>query len=57
MPDRIEVYEDAGGGFRWRRRAAGNGEQISQGESHPREADALRAARRANPDLYPEPQD
>ncbi len=56
MPDRVVVYGDAAGEYRWHR-VAGNGELISQGESHPREADALRAARRANRDLYPEPQD
>ncbi len=54
--DTVEIFEDAAGEFRWRR-VAGNHECISQGESHTREADALRAARRANPDLYPEPQD
>ncbi len=56
MPDRVEIFEDVAGQFRWSR-IAGNGERISQGESHPREADAERAARRANRDLYPEPQD
>lgn len=46
--DRIEVYK-ATDGWRWRRQAA-NGEVISQGESHTRREDAVRAARRANPE-------
>jgi uncharacterized protein YegP (UPF0339 family) len=51
MTDRVEVFEDKAGQWRWRRRSR-NGEVLSQGESHTREADARRAAERANPDLY-----
>jgi uncharacterized protein YegP (UPF0339 family) len=51
MSDRIETFEDKAGGWRWKR-VAGNNEQISQGESHTSERDAVRAAERANPDLY-----
>ncbi len=53
MPDTIDVYEDAAGGHRWRRQAP-NGEVLSSGESFTRKADAWRAARRANPDLFPD---
>ncbi len=38
-----EVYR-ADDGFRWRA-VAGNGEIVAEGESHPREQDAARAAR------------
>lgn len=49
MKDTIRVYPDQAGQYRWHRRA-GNNEIIAQGESHPRMADAKRAAERANPD-------
>ncbi len=42
--DRIQIYEDDGGGFRWRA-LAGNGEIVSEGESHTRMEDAARAAK------------
>lgn len=47
--DRIEVFKDGGGSWRWRR-VAPNNEIISSGESHTRREDAVRAARRANED-------
>lgn len=46
MADRTEVYEDAAGGWRWRRLAANNKIVGDSGESYTREADALRAAKR-----------
>lgn len=46
MTDKTEVYEDAAGGWRWRRLAP-NGEIIAVGESYTRESDARRAAARA----------
>lgn len=43
--DHVEVYRDVTAS-RWRWRAvAGNGEIVSQGESHTRKEDAVRAAR------------
>lgn len=47
--DRIRVYRDNTGQYRWHRKAP-NGEIIAHGEAHPRERDARRAAVRANPD-------
>lgn len=46
MAARIDVYEDAAGGFRWTL-VAGNGEIVAQGESHTQRSDAERAARTA----------
>lgn len=40
---RFEVFQDKGGGWRWRLRAS-NHRIIAVGESHTREADAWRAA-------------
>ena len=52
--DRLEIYlDETEDGWRWRRRAA-NGEIISSGESHDRRWNAVRAAARANPDVYRE---
>lgn len=48
--DRIEVYADGSGKWRWRRLSA-NGEPIAYGESHRDATDAERAARRACPDV------
>jgi uncharacterized protein YegP (UPF0339 family) len=48
--DKLEVYEDKAGEFRWHRKAA-NGEVIGEGESYTSERDAWRGAVRANPDL------
>jgi uncharacterized protein YegP (UPF0339 family) len=51
-PDTTEIFEDAAGGFRWRR-VAPNGEIIaSSGESFTREADAVRAATRVFGDAF-----
>lgn len=47
--DCIVVYRDEAGEYRWRRQA-GNGEVLSQGESHPDLLAARDAALRANPD-------
>lgn len=53
--DTIDITRsEADGQFRWHRKAP-NGEIISHGEAHARERDAIRAARRANPDLAPKP--
>lgn len=46
----VEVYEDKGGEWRWRRKARGNGATDStSGEAFANEANADRAARTANP--------
>lgn len=51
--DTIDITRsEADGQFYWHRKAP-NGEIISHGEAHTRERDAIRAARRANPDLAP----
>ena len=47
--DRIVVYRDMAGEYRWHRKAS-NGEILSQGESHPALLAARDAALRANPD-------
>jgi uncharacterized protein YegP (UPF0339 family) len=47
--DRFELYEDAAGSWRWRK-VAPNGEIIATGEAHTRRADAIRAARREDPE-------
>lgn len=44
--DKVIVYEDEGGEWRWRRVAA-NEEIIIPPESHTRREDAMRAAKRA----------
>jgi uncharacterized protein YegP (UPF0339 family) len=47
---RVEVYEDAGGEWRWRR-IARNGETVADsGEGYTRSADAVEAAEREFPD-------
>ena len=48
-PDRVTVYQDGAGEWRWTRQAK-NGETLSQGESHPTLKGARDAALRANPD-------
>ena len=59
MADKTVIFQDAAGGWRWRR-VARNGEVIaSSGESFTRKADAERAASRAflgpdEPDDEPE---
>lgn len=51
MADRIEVYQDKGGEFRWHLKA-GNGEVVSDSaEGYTRVADAYRAAVRVHPDV------
>lgn len=45
--DRVLIYRDKAGDFRWRRVAANN-EVIASGEAHDTQRDAIRAARRAN---------
>lgn len=47
--DRVQIYRDKAGQFRWRRKAP-NGEIISSGESHRYKHDAFRSAKRANLD-------
>ncbi len=42
--DHIAVFEDGAGEWRWHAVAANN-EIVAEGESHPREEDAARAAR------------
>jgi len=42
--DRVVVYEDQAGQFRWRA-VARNNEIVAEGEAHTREEDAARAAR------------
>jgi uncharacterized protein YegP (UPF0339 family) len=42
--DRVEVFEDAAGGWVWHG-IAGNGEVVVEGESHTRPEDAARAVR------------
>ncbi len=47
--DRVEVYPDGGGLWRWRRRSA-NGRIVGEsGEGYTRKDAGLRAARRVNP--------
>ena len=48
--DTVQVFQDGAGGYRWRR-VAPNNEIISSGESFTRRHDAVRAAKRANPDV------
>lgn len=42
--DHIRIITDHAGEYRWTA-IAGNGEPVSQGESHPEKHDAIRAAR------------
>lgn len=48
--ERMEVYQDVSGSFRWRLKA-GNNEIVATGEDHPRLANARRAAKQVRPDL------
>lgn len=48
--DLVEIIDAVNGQFGWHRKAP-NGEIISNGETHSSPSDALRAAKRANPDL------
>jgi uncharacterized protein YegP (UPF0339 family) len=48
--DRVTIWL-AADGWRWRRRAANNRIISESGEAYARARDAMRAARRANPDL------
>lgn len=48
--DRVTVYQDAAGEWRWRRRSP-NGRTVADGgEGYARKDGALRAARRSNPE-------
>lgn len=47
--ERIEVYRDGGGGWRWRRRAGNNRTTASSGEAFRTRWGTRRAARKANP--------
>lgn len=47
--DRVDVYEDKRGEWRWRRRARNNKTVSESGEGYSRENDALTAAARTNP--------
>lgn len=48
--DRVTVYQDDAGEWRWRRRSA-NGRTVADGaEGYARKDGALRAARRSNPE-------
>jgi uncharacterized protein YegP (UPF0339 family) len=53
--DRTEVYEDAAGGWRWRRIAANNEIIADSGEAYTRKADAERAAERVFRGENPQP--
>jgi len=46
--DRVEVWQDIEGQYRWTVRAA-NGEVVGSGEAHPRRENAVRAAERHHP--------
>lgn len=51
MPDRVVLWQDAGGEWRWHRKA-GNGEIISTaGEGYKNREWALQMAQRMNPDV------
>lgn len=50
--DHVVIYRDSGEQFRWRAVAA-NGEIVSEGEAHTREADAVRAAHGVFGDAVP----
>lgn len=47
--DRVEVFPDGGGQYRWRVRSAGNHEIVGGGEGHPDPQDAVAAAERHHP--------
>jgi uncharacterized protein YegP (UPF0339 family) len=51
---RVEVYQDRSGEWRWRRLAANEKVVADSAESYTREADALEAARRENPEYLVE---
>ena len=52
MMPHVEVYEDKGGGWRWRR-VSSNGRIVADsGESYTRKFDAEEAAERENKSLY-----
>ena len=48
--DRVHVYEDTAGEWRWQVRAA-NGEIVEQGEGYVRRSDAVTAALRHHPEV------
>lgn len=49
--ERVEIYEDEAGEFRWRRKAANNEITATSGEGYVHHAEALIAAERENPNL------
>lgn len=51
--DKVTLYQDGGGEFRWRRQA-GNAKIITSGEGYTRRSDVERGALRANLDLSSE---
>lgn len=50
--DRVRIYEDDAGDWRWRVRAR-NGENVGSGEGHPRVEDALAGAMRYHAPEHP----
>lgn len=48
--DRVHVYQDEAGEWRWQVRAP-NGEIVGTGESHPDRSDAVTAASRHHPEV------
>lgn len=48
--DRVHVYKDVSGEWRWQVRAA-NGEIVGSGEGHPNRVDAVSAAWRHHPEV------
>ncbi len=52
MADKVVIYQDSAGEFRWRRKDARNGQTVSDsGEGYSRLHDAKRAALEVNPGL------
>jgi uncharacterized protein YegP (UPF0339 family) len=49
VADRVVIYRDSAGGWRWRRQAGNNRIIADSGEAYTRRDDASDAARRANP--------
>jgi uncharacterized protein YegP (UPF0339 family) len=48
--DRVHIYRDDAGEWRWQVRA-GNGEIVGSGEGHPSRGDAVAAAERHHPEV------
>lgn len=49
--DKVEIFKDSAGEWRWHRKDARNGEIISQGEGYTKHSEAVHGSLRANPDL------